>query len=247
MRPVYIISFILLLFFICWAFFIAKSRKRKMELDFKEAQSKLLEESYVTTKKLYDNNKYLYQDMNRHLDHMSDLIERGCLKEAKEYINEISKPISKLSRTAWTGDNIIDALINSKKNQMSEQKIAFDCNVEFPKNTNISGEDMCVILGNLLDNAIEASEHVNDTRRIRLTMRRMNQFLIIQIMNRCIEKEISGLFPKTSKADVSLHGWGLINVNNAVKKYNGTMECHCENNIFTVSIMLCFGREGIAT
>ena len=72
-------------------------------------------------------------------------------------------------------------------------------------------------------------------------IRRINQFIIIQIANSCIEEPVisKGNF-KTSKADKRHHGWGMKNVRLAVEKYYGTMEYEYNKNVFTVSVMLFY-------
>ncbi len=80
------------------------------------------------------------------------------------YINEISKPVSALEKITWTAMDIVDVVINSKLQTMNEKGILADINVEFPANTGIMPNDMCTILANILDNAIEAAEKVEGER-----------------------------------------------------------------------------------
>ena len=140
-----------------------------MKLNFSEMRNHLLEENYKTINAIYMSNAKLHHDLNNHLNVLYQLLEDGNTDEAKEYIKNISTPIMKLSKTVWTGMDVIDVIINSKLEKMKEKAISFEINVEFPQNTNISSHDMCTILGNLLDNAIEAASALENPGKISLT------------------------------------------------------------------------------
>lgn len=127
---------------------------------------------------------------------------------------------------------------------MKEKGITCNVNVEFPQNTNIKPHDMCTILANLLDNAIEASEKLKIPGNISLTIRRINHFLLIKVSNACEEnKESFAHFPSTTKKNREFHGWGLPSVKDAVEKYNGTLKCINEEKQFIVKIMLFFEKN----
>lgn len=167
------------------------------------------------------------------------MLDGGKGEKAKEYITEISKPIMKLSKTVWTGVDVVDVIINSKVEKMKEKGISYKFNVEFPQNTDITPHDMCTILANLLDNAIEAAGSMESPGRILLTIRRINHFIIMEVSNSYnkIEKNFIG-YPKTTKQDKNLHGWGLRSVKDTVEKYNGSLKCITTDDVFTVRIIL---------
>lgn len=235
---VFVVLLVLLLFV---SYYVIVFRDEKMKTSFEQMRNNLLEENYKSLQTIYEHNAKTYHDMNNHLNVLYQLLDKGDLNSAKEYLREIGKPITKLAQTIWTGEDVIDVIINSKIEKMRSKGIEMEINVEFPRNTNISSYDMCTILANLLDNAIEATEKLDKKDKITLVMRRVNQFLIIKIINSCDkEKEKFVLYPKTSKEDKDLHGWGLPSVMDVVQKYNGTLECLNENGIFTVTVMLFF-------
>lgn len=127
---------------------------------------------------------------------------------------------------------------------MREMNISYEINVEFPQNTNILPHDMCTILANLLDNAIEAVGAMEELGTVELTIRRINHFLLIKVSNSCAtQKEKFVNYPSTTKENKELHGWGLPSVKDAVDKYNGTLKCTNENNLFNVTIMIFFEKK----
>lgn len=223
-------------------YYVIMRREEKHKMDFLEMRNNLLCQNYDSLNDIYMSNSKLYHDLNNHLNVLYQLLDEEKTAEAKAYIKEISKPILRLSKTVWTGVDVVDVVINSKLQRMQELNIASDINVEFPQNSNILPNDLCTILSNLLDNAIEAVAKLEDNRCISLTIRRVNYFLFIRVVNPCNSmKKIEG-FPSTTKENKILHGWGLQSVGDAVRKYNGTIEYINEDAKFIVKVMLAFDK-----
>lgn len=235
---VFMIFFVLFFFVV---YFVIENREEKIKLDFAETCNTLLEEKYKTINGIYTSNAELYHDLNNHLIVLYQLLDEGNGDEAKEYIKKISKPIMKLSKTVWTGIDVADVIINSKLEIMKKIGINFEINVEFLQNINILPHDMCTILSNLLDNAIEATGKLEYSGTISLVIRKINYFLLIKVSNSCAEiKEKFNQHPKTTKDNKELHGWGLPSVIKTIEKYGGTFKCENESNQFIVNIMLFF-------
>lgn len=235
---VFLTCFALFLFVV---YFIMESREEKLKLNFLEMRNELLEENYKAINEIYMSNAKLYHDLNNHLNVLYQLLEDDKGYEAKEYIKEISRPITKLSKAVWTGVDVVDVVINSKLEKMKEIGIVSELNVEFPQNTNILPHDICTILANLLDNAIEAAEALEHPGVIEVTIRKINHFLLIKVSNSCDGKKDKFVhYPVTTKENKELHGWGLPSVKDVVEKYDGTLKCINENGKFIVKIMLFF-------
>lgn len=233
---------VLFALFMFLMYFSLENRQKKMKLDFSAMKNELLEKNYQAINEIYTNNARLYHDLNNHLNVLYQLLEEnGDNETAKQYIQEISKPVTQLSRIVWTGTDVIDVIINSKLQKMEELGISAKIDTEFPSNTTILPHDMCTILANLLDNAIEAAEKLPEGRHAALVIRRINRFVVIKVSNSCVgSKRASSDFPATSKEDTEHHGWGLSNVQETTQKYGGTMRCHQENGEFVVTVMLFF-------
>lgn len=235
---IFVVIFSLVFFVI---YFVLESREEKMKLNFAEMRNSLLEENYQTINDIYMKNAKLYHDLNNHLNVLYQLLEKENVSEAKAYIREVSKPIMQLSKSVWTGIDAVDVIINSKVEKMKEKGIPVEVNVEFPDNTNILPHDMCTIISNLLDNAIEATEKLKDPGGVSLVIRRINHFLLIKVSNDAITgKKDFVVFPDTSKENKNLHGWGLPSVRDAVDKYNGSFKCTNRDGKFVVTIMLFY-------
>ncbi len=222
------------------SYFAVMQKEEKHKVSVLEMRHDLLNENYNSLNEIYRTNAKLYHDLNNHLNLLYQLLQEEKVDEAQRYIKEIAEPILALSKKQWTGIDVTDTVLNSKIQEMNERNIMPDINVEFPENSTILSNDLCTILSNLLDNAIEAVEKLDGNRKIKLTMRRANFFLFIRVSNPCGQNRKFAVFPATTKENASLHGWGLRSVRDAVERYGGTMECVNENYEFIVNIMLPF-------
>lgn len=180
---IWLLFVVFIAFLLFASYFIIITREEKMIMDFLGERNHLLEENYKMINEIYTGNAKLYHDLNNHLNVVYQLMDAGSTHEAQEYIRKISMPIDKLSKTVWTGEDVVDVVINSELEKMKEKGIASEINVEFPKNTNILPHDICTILANLLDNAIEAAEPLGSSGNISLTIRRIHHFLTIKVSN----------------------------------------------------------------
>ena len=224
-------------------YFFSERQQERFKVSFLEMRTNLLSEKYDSINEIYRNNSKLYHDLNNHLNVLYHILDDQNVDEAKEYIKEISTPILRLCNTIWTGIDVVDVVINSKLQRMQELHIESDINVELPRNSNISSNDLCTILSNIIDNAIEATEQLQENKWIHITMRRINYFLFIKVVNSCNDVKKFETFPDTTKENKMFHGWGLQSVSDVVKKYEGTLECVNEKGEFIVKIMLPFDTK----
>lgn len=224
-------------------YFFSERQQERFKVNFLEMRTNLLSEKYDSINEIYRDNSKLYHDLNNHLNVLYHILDDEHVEEAKEYIKEISKPILRLCNTVWTGIDVVDVVINSKLQRMQELHIESDINVELPENSNISSNDLCTILSNIIDNAIEATEQLPENKWIHITMRRINYFLFIRVVNSCNDVKKFEILPNTTKENKMFHGWGLQSVSDVVKKYEGTLECVNEKGEFIVKIMLPFDAK----
>lgn len=219
----------------------------KNKIKFLERKNQVLEENYHLLTQLYQKNEHLYHDMNHHLQMIYHLAKNTDISEITEYVTSISAPINELSDMTWSGVDMVDAILNHTVLEARKQNIQINVNVEFPPNSTITSDDLCVILFNLLDNAVEAClRYMQKTKHqpvVDVTIRRIHQFLIIKIQNPCLPpKKLFGLFP-TTKTDALHHGIGLRNVREKVEYYNGSLEFEVKDDLFVVTALLFFDNS----
>ena len=225
--------------------FYRLSRQREMELEIaqlKQDQAEILERDYQALSRTYEDNAKLYHDLHNHIEAIYQCLTQGDIQEAVQYCEDLRTPVREISQTVWTGDKAIDYLISSKIALAEQEQIRTKVNIEYPHNTNIRSVDLTTILGNLLDNALEAAKTAPDkVRFLNLTIRRINAMLIIKVENgygHAPKQESGNLI--TSKADKASHGWGLKSVQAATDRYDGTITTDYENGVFRSVVTLSF-------
>lgn len=214
----------------------------------KSEQAELLERDYTTLNRAYEVNAKLFHDFHNHIGVLRQFLSLEKYGEAVGYLDELQAPIREMADTVWTGDGTADYLINSKAASAAASGIQFQAQVEFPRRTNIRSADLCAILGNLLDNAIEASRQVPEPerRRVTLTIRRIHQMLVIKVENSfsTIPIQENGKL-KTTKGESGLHGWGLKSAQTAAEKYDGMVQTSITGDTFRAVATLSY--QGVET
>lgn len=225
--------------------FYRANRQREMEAEIaalKEERAQSLEREFQTLRKTYSDNAKLYHDWRNHLQTLHSQLERGEAQEALRYCRELCGPLEEAARRVWTGDGTVDYLINSKIALAEQKGLAVKVNIEYPPNTNIRHRDLTSILGNLLDNAIEGGETAGgELRFLRLTLRRINDMLVIKVENGCgrAPLRVQGQW-RTAKADPNLHGWGLQSVSAAAQRYDGVLRTAYSRGVFQAVVTLSY-------
>ena len=205
-------------------------------------QAELIKNDYQNLNQIYTANAKLYHDLHNHMEMMHCYLTQGKVTDAIEYLEDLRAPIQEITQTVWTGDEAIDYLINSKLSQMQAKQIETKVNIEFPKNTNIRSAVLTTILGNLLDNAMEAAQKCREGHRfVYLTVRRINNILIIKVENSFEEQPVmeDGAL-QSSKEDKQRHGWGLKSAKTAAESYDGSLETSFQDNVFCAVSTLFF-------
>lgn len=209
----------------------------------KAEQARLLERDYTALNDAYAVNAKLFHDIHNHIGALRQMLMHQKYEEALVYLEELQAPVRDMTDRIWTGDETVDYLINSKMAAAVSKEIAMQVQVEFPRHTNVKSADLCAILGNLLDNALEAAQKVKEPekREISLTIRRINQMLVLKVENTCngYFEEKNGQL-QTTKEEKGLHGWGLKSARTAAEKYDGTIRTNKEGNRFRAVATLSF-------
>ena len=225
--------------------FYRLSRQREMEAQIarlKETQARIVGRDYEALRKIYGDNAKLYHDLHNHIESIYQCLIQGNISEATAYCEALRGPVGEISQNTWTMDKAVDYLISSKMALAASLHIQTKVNIEYPRNTNIRSVDLTTILGNLLDNALEALQNAPaSVRFLSLTIRRINDMLIIKVENGC-SREPSRADGKwvTSKEDKAFHGWGLESTRTAAMRYDGVVNADYEDGIFCAVVTLSF-------
>ena len=214
--------------------------KRKNDIFEKEIA---LHSEYIKEKEGVMNEfRKTKHDLKHTLLNVLDLLRNEKYDALEKYIEDIADLKIMENLTISNTDNtLVDALINYKYEKAKKNGIKFCVNAKIPYNLPFDNADLCVILGNALDNALEASEKVSkDKAFINLMMRYAEDNLVIVIENYFEGKNNRTKEGKiiTSKKEHFNHGIGLSSIQNAITKYNGHMKIEENNSVFKLSLIM---------
>lgn len=194
--------------------------------------------------KLAENREVLSEvihDFKNHLNCIYNLYKYDKNNELGNYIKNLIN-LTDTEKIIDTGNPVIDAVLSEKVVIADKMGIKFERELYLPSNIKIKHTDLCIVLGNSLDNAIEACKRITDSsmaKEIKLSMNYRDKYIIIVITNTCDKPPVrSGRFYKSSKPSPELHGIGLQSIERTVKKYNGNMVIKYDKNMFELEIVM---------
>ncbi len=199
-----------------------------------EQQFVFQERKYEQASQSFRSIRSVIHDTNKHLVYINECVERREFDEAKRYITTAVEHIDKSYKRINTGFLPIDALVSNSLNIAEANNISFKSDIKIEKERIcIERYDLCVALGNLLDNAVEACKKVSnpDDRIIFVSIVTGDNSMVIHIENST--ERMTGIDFKTDKKDKLLHGYGISNVKAISEKYGGVFtierrESSCE-------------------
>lgn len=217
---------------------IIKNRKANEELEILKNELYYQKKNINSIKKTYGDLQLLRHDMKNNIFCISALLEQKEYEKAYDYMNQVKNRIDSADIFSKTNNKTVNCIINLKINTAKNLKIKFTYNID--KNLKISNDiDACILISNILDNAIEACKKISDKKRnIHLEIKN-NDFFIIIVKN-SINSSVLELNPnlKTDKKNQKTHGFGTLSVKNIVKKYDGYLNYYEKDNNFFCKIIL---------
>lgn len=201
---------------------IIKSTKDKYEMEFIRIQNDLYEKELDLVNYQNEKTMKLRHDFKNMVIMINDLAEGNKIDEIQQVLNKYY--ISELGTSyVNTSNKDVDSLLNYKMGEMKKQDIKPNLDILVPANQFMDAYDLFVLLGNLIDNAIEANLKLRDNRWIDIRIVLKEQLLIIGVSNPVNhDLEIKDAkYITTTKNDTG-HGYGLKSIDEIVKKYNGT-------------------------
>lgn len=183
----------------------------------------------------------LRHDMKNHLLVIQDYIHNGSSQEATKYIETIAaQRLSIKQAYSDTGNLAIDSVLNCKLSEAELYHVRLQTVISIPQNLLLDASMITTILGNLLDNAIQATVRLPEIdREISLAVSYDRGRLFLEVVNSFdgIVIQKNGHF-QTRKKTAESHGYGLFNIEKALERYNGVLECHYDEHFFTASAIL---------
>lgn len=180
----------------------------------------------------------LRHDMKNHMLALQMLMRKKDWEEADRYLSSMQDFMANPAEYIATGNDAIDSLLNYKLQRANEILGTVEARINIPEKLMPHTFDLNVVLGNLLDNAIEAADQTEE-KELKIAMKLDKGILFINVRNSCrdiADGKIQHL--ETTKEDAPNHGIGLSNVRRIVEKYHGDMDLVCENGTLEADIMM---------
>lgn len=208
-----------------------KTSEQKHELELSEQHYLIQQQYYEQLQVEQEETRSMFHDINKHMQAMKLLVAKNDTLEAGQLLEDTHTLFGRLGNVVDVGNPVLSVILNEYLKKAGRNQITFDFDVSVPADWGISAVDAYVILGNTLDNAIDACSMLPEEERyIHLQMRTFNDILFCKLEN--------PYKLETSKTKGKTHGYGLQNVRKCVEKYHGDMTLYQTNGIFQVSIRL---------
>lgn len=210
----WIVFSLFIIFCMFFLYLYLKYKEDQQSIELVKLKNEALTSNYETLIHSYQINAKLYHDFNNHVDVLYELLTHQKYDDATDYLKGLVHPLKDLNSNIWTGNDIIDIIINKKLSEMKKDNISTETDIDSPLPIVINNVAICSILSNLIDNAIEAcNRNKNQCNRwIKISIKKINSMIYIKITNGI---EFSPhIFPNkhfTTKENKSIHGWGLEN------------------------------------
>ena len=212
---------------------------KKIDKQIERYQRELIDTHYQEVENMYKKMRGWRHDYRNHIQTMKVLADKGDLESIKEYLNKLDEDLATVDTVVKTGNAMADAILNSKISLAKSKGINVKVDAHVPVKLKMSELDLCVILGNLFDNAIEASLPLPENERlIRVYMVMKNTQLYISFTNFTASKKQTkeaNLF-KTTKGDG--HGFGLVRIDSIIEKLDGYLSRNSEDGAFTTEVLI---------
>lgn len=232
-----VVSILCILFLIVgFAIFIVYRQSEYMRQE-QEIQNARMETEYMKIKNEYQRKSREIHDLKHQLQALTAYFSVGQMDGAQAYLTDIINDFSLGQNIhAWTNNPLLDSLLSGKQEKANKMGVSLDI-YSSKISTNLSDKDMSILLGNLLDNAIEAAEKVDKDKIVSVQILVKGDMLFIHIRNSTASSPVirDGQFI-TSKPDKSNHGWGMKSIEAIVEKYEGQMDLIYDDNNFEVNI-----------
>ncbi len=201
-------------------------------------QSDLLQKYCDEVESMYTKMRGWRHDYHNHIQALQASMALGKYEEVNEYLRELNDDLTQVDTTIKTGRVMVDAILNGKLNIAAQNEIAVNAKAKIPEGTPVTDVDLCTIIGNLLDNAIEENKRLpQEERFLRIYIGQKNTQLYLAFTNAAGKKrdKQKSLF---SSAKGARHGLGLVRVESLVKKYGGLFSADSEDGGFTAELLI---------
>ena len=212
---------------------------QRKELNFHKLQQKELDDYATEVEAVYRQLRGIRHDYRNHLQVMEAFTKTDQLAELGQYIRQLTNELNQVDTIIRTGNTMIDALVNTKLTRAQEAGVALDATAIAPRELAIEDVDLAIIIGNLLNNAVEATTLQLSSKQtapfIRLYIAPMKSNLYISVTNTMVKNPQARFM---SLKGVNRQGYGLRRIDQTVEKNKGHVNRQWEDGVFVTEITL---------
>lgn len=211
--------------------------------DVSDFQNQVISHQYEEVKAVYLNMRGWRHDYHNHIQTLKAYLSLNQLDRIMQYLNELEHDLNQVDQLVKSGNLMIDAILNSKLTLAKQHQIRINCKAKAAEKLPISDVDICVIVGNLMDNAIEACDKIPEENRfMRIYMDRVNDQLYLSIANSA-QEELNFNQRHYISDKRGNHGHGMKRVKLCVDKYEGYLNLKNEPGVFVSELMIPLNED----
>lgn len=214
-------------------------REKKINKQIAACQSELLATHYAEVENMYRQMRGWRHDYRNHIQVLKSYLAMGDMEAASRYLGALEADLNTVDLALKTGNKMTDVILNSKISLARSKGIRVTADAHVPVVLSTAEIDLCIIIGNLFDNAIEACMALPEEERlIRVYMEMKNTQLYLSFTNSTAlkkQKKVNGRFASTKGAG---HGYGLVRIDTIIDRYQGYISRNSEDGAFTTEILL---------
>ena len=217
---------------------VAREYTRSTQLDQENQLLAMESRRYMELRAYLEQTRHLRHDFRQHLHVIAGLTEAGQLDELKQYLHQYESELTE-TRSTLCANAAVDALAGHYDQEARQSGTPVEWTLELPRLLALPEADLCMLLGNLLENALHASQKLPpEQRQIRVLVRMLSPAMLgIVVENRYdgVLKRQGGILHSTKHDG---QGIGLVSIQTVVRKYNGELNIETENNVFRANVLL---------
>ncbi|MGB8454060.1 MAG: GHKL domain-containing protein [Anaerocolumna sp.] len=219
--------------------FFRKQAQEKNDLKLLQFKSKLNTEYYEGVKKHMEEVSLMRHEINNHVAALNILMDNGEYKRAETYLAKLTVQNEQITQVVYCDNHLINAILNTRLSEVIKNGIKVTCSIQVPPVLSIGEEELCSLLMNILDNALEAVMDMKADRWIDLKMHVHSPYFYIQCQNstnHAVIKQDGEIV--TTKADKEKHGYGLHIIGQIVKQNDGMFNVSSSPDTFLIEIAI---------
>lgn len=214
-----------------------ESYEDKIKLKYLETLKQQEQENYKLLTLSYKQVREFKHDIENQFSVLKDMLENDDIGAAKKYLVKLSSFVRLANRLCCTGNNAIDSIVNIKGSLAQTYGIKFICKANIITSIKADELELCRIIGNCLDNAIEGCLRCDAFHKhIWFSISEEQEKLFLVITNTSDKVDVNVL--SSTKKEEGLHGIGISSIKSSVNRLDGLIKFECDNEIFKVNIMI---------